>query len=342
MKKLILVLLLCLSTFSCGQTLTTVTATITDLSGQAFIAGTVQADYQRPAGKQGVVPLSNGVPIVEHGAPLFTTLNSSGHFSIALADLSTVSPTGGYWNFTICPNASSTCPVATTASVVGASVDLSAILSAQMGTISVAAQPTLARAYKDTEIIRASGITWLDVTLNQLKYIDALNVIHLIGSGNGTVTSITAGAGLSGGTITTSGTIAESLPITSVLSPLSVTSGVLSCPNCINGTSTPSVLAGTAAGSGASASFIAGSTDRAGKVALSTGTGVSTTGVLFTVTYGTAFSVAVSCIVEGMFASNANTSFLNVSNVGSFEVDASSVALSDTHTYEFSYLCDGN
>lgn len=186
MRKFIqLIALLVFPVLSFGQSLTTVTATIADPAGQAFIAGTAQADYIRPQGKQGNVPISNGAPIVEHGSALTTTLNSSGQFTISLANLSTVTPVGGTWQFTLCPNASSTCQVARSSAITGSSIDLSAALSAQIKTISVFAQPTLARAYQDPEVNLTPGIDWLDVTLNQLKFTDALDIIHIIGGGGG-------------------------------------------------------------------------------------------------------------------------------------------------------------
>lgn len=59
----------------------------------------------------------------------------------------------------------------------------------------------------------AAGDVWYDSTSKILKYYDGTAVQTVgSGSGSGTVTSITAGTGLSGGTITTSGTI--SLPNT--------------------------------------------------------------------------------------------------------------------------------
>lgn len=181
----------CFSCLSFGQSLTTVTATITDPSPQAFVSGTATAEYQRPANSQGITPVINGVPIVER--PNLVGMDGSGTFVINLANLALVSPAGGKWRFTLCPNASASCSVVDSAGIVGAAVNLSANLSAGVFLISVPAQPHVFRAYKDSEIITAPGVVWLDVTINVVKYIDALGIIHTLGGG---VTGVTPGGGL--------------------------------------------------------------------------------------------------------------------------------------------------
>lgn len=193
MRKLTLVIsALFLSSLAYGQSLTTVTATITDPSTQAFVAGTATAEFQRAFNSQGVTPVINGTPIVER--PAQVALDGTGTFTINLANLLLVAPTGGKWRFTLCPNASSSCFVVDSLNVVGASVNLSISLSAGVSLLSVPAQPTISRAYKDPEVILAPGIVWLDVTLNVVKYVDALGIIHIIGGG--TITGATPGGGL--------------------------------------------------------------------------------------------------------------------------------------------------
>lgn len=168
-----------------AQTLTTVTATITDPTGQAFVMGTMQADYLRPKGFEGRTPVINGVPIVEHGPALATTMNSSGQFTVNLANLALVAPKGGTWQFTMCPFTTSQCSIGTSQSVQGTSIDLSAALTAQVTAIAVSISPALSRAYKDAEVVPAPGSEWLDVTLNQLKYMDSVDTIHVVGGGGG-------------------------------------------------------------------------------------------------------------------------------------------------------------
>lgn len=193
MRKLFIFILLFLISVGLGfsQSLTTVTATITDLTAQPFVSGISTAEYQRPNNAQGITPVIAGVPINER--PSTVGMNGAGTFTINLANLALVSPAGGAWRFTLCPNASASCSIVTTQGVVGASVNLSATLSAGVTTISVPAQPTISRAYKDTEVILASGVVWLDVTANVIKYVDALGIIHTLGGG---VTGATPGGGL--------------------------------------------------------------------------------------------------------------------------------------------------
>ena len=61
----------------------------------------------------------------------------------------------------------------------------------------------------------AAGSIWFNSTSNQVQYFDGTTTQTVgSGSGSGTVTSVTAGSGLSGGTFTTSGTI--SMPATGI------------------------------------------------------------------------------------------------------------------------------
>lgn len=55
-----------------------------------------------------------------------------------------------------------------------------------------------------------AGSMWVDTVSNQLMYHNGVSVVPVGAGGSGTVTSVTAGAGLSGGTITTTGTISLS------------------------------------------------------------------------------------------------------------------------------------
>lgn len=199
MKKLasLISLLLFLSTLSFGQSLTTVTATITDPSGQAWIGGNVQAQYLRPQNAQGIPPTSGGVRIVESGPTLFAQLNSAGLFTLSLADLSTVSPTGGTWQLTICPNTLTFCNITISTGVIGASVNLSASLSAQVVNPVVTPAVVMAQAYKDAEVAASPNGMWLDTVTKSIKYRDAFGVIQTIGGGGGPPTG-PAGGGLTG------------------------------------------------------------------------------------------------------------------------------------------------
>lgn len=194
MKKLfLLVFLLCLSLGAYGQSLTTVTATITDPSGQTWIGGSVQAQYLRPQTAQGIIPKSNGVVIVENGAPLFTQLNNAGVFTLNLANLSTVTPAGGTWQFIICPNTLTFCNNTISVNVIGGSVDLSASLSSQISNPVVTPAVIMAQAYKDAEVASSPNGMWLDLILGAIKYKDAFNAIHTIGGSAGSLAIVQSG-----------------------------------------------------------------------------------------------------------------------------------------------------
>lgn len=197
-KLLILSILLCiLASLSYGQSLTVVTATITDPSGQAWVGGSAQAQYIRPQNAQGTIPTSNGVRIVEEGAPLFVQLNVAGTFTVSVANLNTVVPAGGSWQFVICPFTPTFCNNTVSAAVVGASVDLSTALSAQVQNPIVTPSLIMSTAYKDAEVVNAPNGMWIDTILQVLKYRDAFNGIHTVGSGGGPPTG-PAGGGLTG------------------------------------------------------------------------------------------------------------------------------------------------
>jgi hypothetical protein len=206
MKKHLIWLLL-LSSLSFGQTLSVVTATITDPSGQAFINGTMTAQYLSPPNAQGI-PMSAGVPIATQGA---ATLDGTGTFTVSLADLSTISPTGGTWQFTLCSQATAGCQQVNSKLVIGASPNLSTSLSSQITTLVVGPNVTLSRAYKDAELSTAPGMLWLDTIIDQLKFVDATGTVRIVGTGSGVI-SISGGTGIvvSPNPITGTGTVSLS------------------------------------------------------------------------------------------------------------------------------------
>src|SRR6267378_2235718 len=179
-----------LCSWSFAQT-TSVSATITDPSGQAWTFGNFAVDWQRPSSNQGLVPKLNGIPIIEHG--LGGSLDNLGHFVISLSDVLQVLPSGGQWVFTICPFASSQCYVISTGNqVTGASVDLSTFLNSGIANPSVATV-NLPRAYKDSEIITPpKGGFYYDITLNCLKFYNGAG-FSCVGTGGGGGGGVTPG-----------------------------------------------------------------------------------------------------------------------------------------------------
>ncbi len=91
-----------------------------------------------------------------------------------LDDNSVVAPAGTQWRFTLCPNAQvANCTVVNT-TVSGASLNLSALLSAALAVPTVNASPTIARAYKDSEAFGGLGALYVNTTDFTLRQCGAL------------------------------------------------------------------------------------------------------------------------------------------------------------------------
>lgn len=184
MKKL---LILCsftfLSLFAVGQN-TNVTATVQDPSGQLFKNGNWIASFRRNPSSGSIQPRYAASQVLINEGPFQGSINGSGVLSVTLADSLLVAPAGGQWTFVLCPNVTTGC---TTVNVVvtGGSQDISGIVNAQIPVIKLSPGGPLGRAYKDSEIQGGPGNSWLDVTLNVLKYIDTNGVIQTVGNGGG-------------------------------------------------------------------------------------------------------------------------------------------------------------
>jgi hypothetical protein len=175
------VVILLLSYFAFAQH-TIVSATITDNTGQLWTFGNYSVDFIRNPSFSGTVPLLNGTPFQEHG--ITGSLNTVAFFTVTLADVLQVSPSGGQWQFTICPNASAPCSTVGTANLVtGASTNLSAFLSTNVTPPQVNTT-NINRAYKDTEVTQTQGGFYYDVTLNCMKFGNG-SLFSCVGSGGG-------------------------------------------------------------------------------------------------------------------------------------------------------------
>ena len=257
--KLFSLLLIIGSFFPLARAQTTVvTATITDPNGQVFANGAVTANYLRPFGGSSITPTVNGVPITELGT---AAMNSSGTFTITLADLSKVVPTGGVWAFTICPQASSQCQVINSQSVVGSAINLTLFFAAYIVPISVAPNTTLSMSYLDAEVVKAPAQIWLDVTLQQLKYIDGTGTIHALAAGTSlslTTTGSSGPATLNAGVLNIpqyTGGSSISLTTTGSSGPATLTGGVLNIPQY---TGTSYITSLTTTGSSGAATVVSG------------------------------------------------------------------------------------
>lgn len=106
----------------------TVTATITDSDGQAWINGTYTVTLQNPSGTQRPVCRATGVPIT---VSYSGSMNGSGALSISLPDTSKVDPIGTQWVFTL-QSLTSAGPSIMNPVSVTANVDFTSQFSAQV------------------------------------------------------------------------------------------------------------------------------------------------------------------------------------------------------------------
>lgn len=128
-KRLVAFSILFLTNVVASAQFTSVTATVTDLDGQTWNNGTWQVSLYNPYPQS---PASiNGTPLTPSQLQQKGSLNSSGVLSVSLADNSIVAPTGTYWVFTLCPNASAQCAIVNSP-VSGTSLNLSSVLSANL------------------------------------------------------------------------------------------------------------------------------------------------------------------------------------------------------------------
>lgn len=140
--------------------LTTVTATLTDSAGQVWINGTWRTELVPPFGNPNK-PVNNGNPTV---APQTGAMDGSGAISVVLDDNLVVTPGLTKTKFTLCPNASVSTCTSVIVTVTGVSQNLTALLSAALVPVTVAASPTLTRAYNTTEVTGGLGAQFVNVT----------------------------------------------------------------------------------------------------------------------------------------------------------------------------------
>lgn len=205
--SLIIFFLFCQLSFGqCVVNCTTVTATVTDSTGQAWTNGSWRADllppYNNPA------PLrTNNAQIPGNLMSVTGTMDGTGFFTVNLTSNNLISPSGTVWKFTICSNTSDRCYNSYQV-LSGASQNLSASISADSIPPSVTATQSITRAYKDSEVNAAIGGVYWDVSLNVLKGCTNLtcpgfgfSVIGPGGGGGGGVTFKVNGTNLSSQTL---------------------------------------------------------------------------------------------------------------------------------------------
>lgn len=173
MKKLaaLAVLLCACSAFAIPPALTTVTATIQDSSFQVWSQAQWTTTFIPPFGNPSP-PSNRGNSITPNQSNI---ANTSGFFTVTLDDNNVVAPAGSKWKFTICPNASVTFCTEIQLVITGGAMDISAAINSAIQVPVVGAQPTIARAYNDTEANGSFGVLYsnsIDNTLRQCQLIN--------------------------------------------------------------------------------------------------------------------------------------------------------------------------
>jgi len=181
MKRVLLAVLILCCGLCMGQTYTTVTATLTDGQGQIWANASFTATI--------IPPFGNPSPLTNHGTPPITPLsgftNGVGTFTIPMDDNTAITPSGSVWQFTICPNATVRVCSTSIQVVFGASMNLSASLSADLSQIVVGASPTLQRAYGDGEVNGGQGAIYWRVSDNTIRGFNGSTWVAVGGGGGG-------------------------------------------------------------------------------------------------------------------------------------------------------------
>lgn len=183
MRKILFLGMLLLARYAGCQSpaYTSITASLVDGQGQTWANASWTATIIPPFGNP--TPLNNG------GVPTLGTVSgvadNSGNISTSLDDNLNIKPSGSVWRFTICPNATvKSCSISVQV-ITGVSMNLSASLSADLTNINVAAQPTLTRAYTDTEVTGGQGGIYWRTSDNTLRGFNGSAWISVGGGGGG-------------------------------------------------------------------------------------------------------------------------------------------------------------
>lgn len=199
MKKLATLIFCLISTCTLAQVLTTVTATLTDSTGQVWSQAQWTTTFIPPFANPSL-PNNQGHPVSKTQSGIAST---SGAFTVSLDDNNVVAPAGSKWKFTICPNASVVSCTEVQLIITGSSMDISTALNTAISSPVVGAQPTIVRAYKDSEVNGSFGVFYSNVIDNTLRQCQLIFC-----SGTGWV--IISGGGGTGTTVQVNGVTATS------------------------------------------------------------------------------------------------------------------------------------
>src|SRR5215475_7389614 len=109
-----------------GQS-TTVSATITDQSGQAWEQGTYTFTFRVAPTNPTATYFWNGTPFTGSAQTIAGTMDTSGHFSVSIPSNTSITPAQSTWDLQVCPIAlgNTTCYTQKQLTITGATQDLS-------------------------------------------------------------------------------------------------------------------------------------------------------------------------------------------------------------------------
>jgi len=127
MKRLIILFFLCAGIARAQST--TVSATITDASGQAWKQGTYTFTFRPAPSNPTGTYYWNGVPLTGDQKTIAGHMDTSGHFSVSVPSNTSITPSQSTWDLQVCPIALGNSPCFTQQSITisGPTQDLSSI-----------------------------------------------------------------------------------------------------------------------------------------------------------------------------------------------------------------------
>src|ERR1700678_1260003 len=210
MRKTFLLLAFMLSALPAfGQvTTTSVSGTISDANGQAFVSGTWSAVLIAASGGTGQPFVCGGVTLSSSQVQQSGNLDSSGAFTATMVSNSCISPSGSLWQFTFNPAATSS-PYIQSVFIFGTSQSLTSSITPPA--ITVNNNQVFTIAYTDGEVFgfKEGSFYWNVLTpALRVYHSGAWTTVGGGGGGSGTVTNIATTGPITGGPITTTGTLA--------------------------------------------------------------------------------------------------------------------------------------
>lgn len=167
---------------------TTVSGTITDAGGQAWLYGSVSFTFIAAPNNPTGPYFLNGVPY-NTGNTYSAPLDATGSFSgLQVPDNTKILPAGTLWKVQACPEATAQC-YTTTLLISGPSESISSLVVPPAIQISFSPPLANARAYSDSEILNAPlGATYFNIVSNLLRQCTSPQCTWVSTNGSGNVT----------------------------------------------------------------------------------------------------------------------------------------------------------